>query len=361
VGDATRLGNTATDNNNSTTTTMSFSRSAGRFNLLLLEDGEYYLEDVIVCYCPVPPGKGVKFGPLWARRQKGRLKLCTHSVFFVPNDTALPISKFCFKRVEEIFAAASVFPDPEAASSFVLQATEILQMKADNEVGPYKVVACDDSMQKPKKHLIALQHTDLKTFLAQVKELYGYVTTANETALYRNVISERHVTKFDISNLSDYTERPLLKKVPLVSRVTPMVNCPGCLNLTDSYLYFQPAEINNIQKERITKFALGSIVRIYKRRYMLRQCGLELVMEDNQSVLFVFKQVEERDEVHDVVQEQPRLVMLERQIPLFMNQQLIRWQRGEIDNFEYLMHLNSAADRSFNDLTQYPVMPWVSE
>lgn len=23
------------------------------------------------------------------------------------------------------------------------------------------------------------------------------------------------------------------------------------------------------------------------------------------------------------------------------------------------MHLNSAADRSFNDLTQYPVMPWV--
>jgi hypothetical protein len=35
------------------------------------------------------------------------------------------------------------------------------------------------------------------------------------------------------------------------------------------------------------------------------------------------------------------------------------WQHGEISNFEYLIHLNSAAGRSFHDLTQYPVFPWV--
>ena len=158
-----------------------------------------------------------------------------------------------------------------------------------------------------------------------------------------------------------------------------------------SYLYFQPADINNIQKERITKFALGSILRLYdksaaplrkrivfvptgsrvyvhfvgvcvgrryKRRYMLRQCALELVMEDGQSILFVFNEIEDRDEVHDVIIEQPRLVLLERQqSPLFMNQQLIRWQRGEIDNFEcvactsYLCH--------FLSTLQYSV--WVSK
>ena len=32
-----------------------------------------------------------------------------------------------------------------------------------------------------------------------------------------------------------------------------------------------------------------------------------------------------------------------------------KWQRREISNFEYLMLLNSEADRSVNDLTQYPV------
>ena len=35
------------------------------------------------------------------------------------------------------------------------------------------------------------------------------------------------------------------------------------------------------------------------------------------------------------------------------------WQWGRISNFEYLMYLNREADRSFNDLTQYPVFPWV--
>jgi len=34
-------------------------------------------------------------------------------------------------------------------------------------------------------------------------------------------------------------------------------------------------------------------------------------------------------------------------------------QRGEISNFQYLMHLNSLAGRSYNDLMQYPVFPWI--
>ena len=36
-----------------------------------------------------------------------------------------------------------------------------------------------------------------------------------------------------------------------------------------------------------------------------------------------------------------------------------KWRRGEISNFSYLMHLNTLAGRSFNDLTQYPIFPFV--
>jgi len=35
------------------------------------------------------------------------------------------------------------------------------------------------------------------------------------------------------------------------------------------------------------------------------------------------------------------------------------WVNREITNFEYLMKLNLIAGRSFNDLSQYPVFPWV--
>lgn len=35
------------------------------------------------------------------------------------------------------------------------------------------------------------------------------------------------------------------------------------------------------------------------------------------------------------------------------------FQRGEISNFQYLMYLNTLAGRSYNDLMQYPVFPWI--
>lgn len=36
-----------------------------------------------------------------------------------------------------------------------------------------------------------------------------------------------------------------------------------------------------------------------------------------------------------------------------------KWNTYEITNFEYLMELNNLAGRSYADLTQYPVYPWV--
>lgn len=35
------------------------------------------------------------------------------------------------------------------------------------------------------------------------------------------------------------------------------------------------------------------------------------------------------------------------------------WQHGHISNLDYLLFCNLAAGRSFNDLTQWPVFPWV--
>jgi hypothetical protein len=41
------------------------------------------------------------------------------------------------------------------------------------------------------------------------------------------------------------------------------------------------------------------------------------------------------------------------------NPAMRRWAKGEISNFHYLMLVNTMAGRSFNDLTQYPVFPWI--
>lgn len=36
-----------------------------------------------------------------------------------------------------------------------------------------------------------------------------------------------------------------------------------------------------------------------------------------------------------------------------------QWRRRQISNFQYIMELNVVAGRSYNDVTQYPVFPWV--
>jgi len=36
-----------------------------------------------------------------------------------------------------------------------------------------------------------------------------------------------------------------------------------------------------------------------------------------------------------------------------------QWVKGQMSNFEYLMILNKYAGRSFNDLSQYPIFPWI--
>lgn len=37
----------------------------------------------------------------------------------------------------------------------------------------------------------------------------------------------------------------------------------------------------------------------------------------------------------------------------------IKWQRREISNFDYLMFLNTISGRTYNDLNQYPIFPWI--
>ena len=36
-----------------------------------------------------------------------------------------------------------------------------------------------------------------------------------------------------------------------------------------------------------------------------------------------------------------------------------KWEKRKISNFEYLFTLNTLAGRSYNDLTQYPIFPWI--
>lgn len=92
---------------------------------------------------------------------------------------------------------------------------------------------------------------------------------------------------------------------------------------------------------------------------------MELIMNDGSSVFFCFETRQTRDLAHDLLMRtmlstsshHRRGSLNVRNVPL--DHVVRQWQRREISNFDYLMYLNNEADRSMNDLTQYPVFPHV--
>lgn len=124
------------------------------------------------------------------------------------------------------------------------------------------------------------------------------------------------------------------------------------------------SEQRNDEKDR--SWSMTSLHQIYSRRYLLRRSALELFMVDRSNFFFDFGSTEgRRNAYRAIVQARPphlNNVYLATQRPeqlLKRTQLMERWARWEISNFEYLMQLNTLAGRSYNDITQYPVFPWI--
>jgi hypothetical protein len=127
-----------------------------------------------------------------------------------------------------------------------------------------------------------------------------------------------------------------------------------------------------------SRFSYDDIREVHKRRYLLQPMALEVFSGDGRNYLLAFprkvrNKVYQRfmsmatgiaDSAQQSVAGQRRTANVEQATSLLGN--LIgetsvtqRWVRGEISNFQYLMYLNTLAGRSYNDLMQYPVFPWI--
>ena len=138
----------------------------------------------------------------------------------------------------------------------------------------------------------------------------------------------------------------------------------GKLHITDKAMYFfalDKSDIKNEQKDR--RWSLQSIEKIQRMRYILRNSALEIFFTDRRSYFFTFKG-NDRERVYSALVRQlpPHFLELfyKTSTELHKHYDLsAKWQRREISNFDYLMALNSLASRTLNDLSQYPVFPWI--
>lgn len=329
------------------------SKSRSRFNLLLLEYNEYLLEDLSV---------SVQVGSSSSSPTQGRLKLCSRSLIFEPIDVKRPIVKYPFRSLKFSTSSSSSSDDVLTLSTALYY-----ELKANGKIGPYKQVVVQQQDTDPTSLILFRPlHTDLSLLQTKVDRLLGIFTASVELgsgqaqALLQQFIHETYLRPnmpllFDTSQLVDFHERLILKEPVEVKRVRPLVSNVGLLMLTESRVYFQPFSINNVG-DTVQVVELRQVARVYCRRFLLRQIGLEFLMRDGSSALFAFSTRVQRDDFF--LQVLP-LLSSATTAPPPLSAVTRKWQQREISNFEYLMYLNNEADRSINDLTQYPVFPHI--
>ncbi|KAL1984031.1 hypothetical protein VTN96DRAFT_9628 [Rasamsonia emersonii] len=207
-----------------------------------------------------------------------------------------------------------------------------------------------------------------------------------------------------------------------MSRIVGLEACEGLLILGKDYVYildnfFQRAdgEIVNVwqappeERDPFVRMISGresnerksrehetrswkwsDLISVSKRRFLFRDVALEVFFTDGRSYLLTLISSRARDELYsqlsarapqiggnmsltrpeDIwrfetlrVQEDAPQSLGSKFASVFgqssLNPATRKWVKGEMSNFHYLMLINTLAGRTFNDLTQYPVFPWV--
>jgi hypothetical protein len=180
--------------------------------------------------------------------------------------------------------------------------------------------------------------------------------------------------------------------------VIDVVDAPK--NLRDPILQLVSSQSSNMLKDdrkshHTKSWSLENLSSISKRSFLLRDIALEMFFSDGASILITCLTTKERDAIYhklssyasgigldnDLIQAlntstsllssttQNGSLFLASKIALaFSHNPFIpslfqnvtkKWRMGELSNFYYLMIINTIAGRTFNDLSQYPVFPWV--
>uniref|UniRef100_A0A671VJR5 Lysosomal trafficking regulator n=1 Tax=Sparus aurata TaxID=8175 RepID=A0A671VJR5_SPAAU len=98
------------------------------------------------------------------------------------------------------------------------------------------------------------------------------------------------------------------------------------------------------------------IKEVHKRWWQLRDNAVEIYLTNGRTLLLAFDNTKFRDDVYHNILTSDLPNLLEHGNITALTQ---LWGSGQISNFEYLTHLNKHAGRSFNDLMQYPVFPFI--
>ena len=113
--------------------------------------------------------------------------------------------------------------------------------------------------------------------------------------------------------------------------------------------------------KRFWRWPISRVDEVHHARYRLQHVAVEIFLIDRRSAFLAFQDKRSaRDAATRIATCRPGITLMDRRRKLAAaSRAQERWCRRELSTFDYLMSLNTLAGRTRNDLTQYPVFPWV--
>jgi len=326
----------------------------------------------------------------------GNIHLCTRSIFFEPLDLAEPILKLkysnplahkfldkieksklrsnvmlelkeqglatlekksFFVSLEKLYnkpkndhISSSARSKTEKLSNILLLTTEKIFTTQRDPITPYS----SERLNLPLLFEIGKENSvhEINKFL----KLLDYILKhKNDDNLTKTVIESQINEAFrDLMDSHSNHEQQI--QVYKARRILPEGVIYGVMTIhgTES-LIFHPI-VNKIYHEPL-EIKFSRIKGILRYRYLFRHTAVEIWSYNSKhSVLLDFNDNGSRETIFNHIKKNAT----KKQENLFSRDYVLSlWLNGHISNFEYLMFLNTISNRSFNDLSQYPIFPWV--
>ena len=162
--------------------------------------------------------------------------------------------------------------------------------------------------------------------------------------------------------------------------IKPTTRTFGIIAVCDNYLMFYDIpyvmSINNMDfnfffgsdpndydtKTKEVLIAFNDIEEIMKKRFLYMDKAVDVHLKNGKSYFFNFFKKDTYKEFIECVEK-----VLPKDVDIIKNPEetfkerkyTFKWRQQEINNFEYLLLVNKYSGRSFNEMNQYPVFPWV--
>ena len=130
-------------------------------------------------------------------------------------------------------------------------------------------------------------------------------------------------------------------------------------NKSIMFFLYSKEDINKYKNiKKIIIFYFNEIKEIILRRFCLKNIGYEIFLKDGRSYLFNFFQSKEIDKFTNLILSKNKDIIINDPVNYFEKKEYkLKFKKGEINNFQYLLLVNKFATRTYNNTSQYLVFP----